>query len=232
MRRKTAVIGATREVVYSSEHWRLLKSLRSRALAVMEKLLCAGVECVAFGSVARGDVSKGSDVDLFVPCRLPSFKIELCVDEGEIVERVIMQATPQSLVKGHLHLAGGVDISFPLIEPTSSELDFYFFAGAVDYEQLCDDVRRCGVDKRLMWIVPTERGHVERPLSEVGAGVLSRRMGVGQRIVEERVRVLERRGRVGITGVYLHRRLAPFESFEQVLRDVVSRDAAVRRRVG
>jgi hypothetical protein len=232
MRRKTAEMGSQREVVYSKEHWRLLESLRSRAQKVMEALQCDGIESVVFGSIARGDVTKNSDVDLFITRRIPSFKIELCVDEVEVLERVITQATPGSLIKGHLRLAGGIDISFPLIDPTISELDFYFFAGALTCEQLCADVRKLGVDKRLMLITPTHKGHVERPVSDMSSGVLARSIGVCQRIVDERVRVLKRRRRVGITGLYLERKLAHFESFEQVLKGVVSKDAALRRRAG
>jgi predicted nucleotidyltransferase len=45
------------------------------------------------------------------------------------------------------------------------------------------------------------------------------------------MRVLERRADVGRTGIYLHRALAPEESFEQVLAEIAYSDPALRRRM-
>ena len=58
-----------------------------------------------------------------------------------------------------------------------------------------------------------------------------RRQGVGQDIVDERIRVLNRRARVGTTGVYLDRILAPDEGFESVLEDIIAANSLVRRRI-
>ncbi|MHC1571736.1 MAG: nucleotidyltransferase domain-containing protein [Methanosarcinales archaeon] len=229
MRRRTAEMGSRREVRYSEEHWKLLELLRTRARQTMERLSDNGIESLAFGSIARGDVTPKSDIDLFVRERIPSFRIELCIEEREILARVITQATPFSLIKGHLKLTGTIDISFPLIEPTDSEIDFHLLAGAVNTRELERSERKSGVDKRLMLIRPTREGHIEDPITDISSGVLARRIGVSQRIVDERRRVLTRRRRVGITGMHLERWLRGNESFEEVLSDLMKRDAALRR---
>jgi len=229
MRRRTGEMGSHREVRYSEDHWKLLEVLQTRATRTMERLEDNGIESLAFGSVARGDVTSNSDIDLFLTQRIPSFRIELCVEETDVIARVITQATPFSLIKGHLKLTGEIDVSFPLIEPTDSEIDFHFFAGAITTRELHRGERKTGVDKRLIRIRPTEEGHIEDPITDVSSGVLAREIGVSQRIVDERRRVLTRRSKVGITGIHLERRLASFESFEDVLCDLVNRDAALRR---
>ena len=221
-------MGSHRDIRYSEDHWKLLEVMQTRATRTMAHLEDNGIESLTFGSVARGDITSNSDIDLFVTRRIPSFRIELCVEETDVIARVITQATPFSLIKGHLKLRGDIDVSFPMIEPTDSEIDFHFFAGAISRE-LRRGERNPGVDKRLMLIRPTEEGHIEDPITDVSSGVLARKIGVSQRIVDERKRVLERRSRIGVTGMYLERRLAENESFEDVLSDLVDRDAAMRR---
>jgi len=67
MRGKTATYGDRKEVIYSEEHWKILRQKRERARAVMERLHEFGLEPILYGSVARGDVTKDSDVDIFIP---------------------------------------------------------------------------------------------------------------------------------------------------------------------
>jgi len=55
------------------------------------------------------------------------------------------------------------------------------------------------------------------------------KLGVSVDIVKERVYVLTRRDESGRTGVYLKRRLAPHESFEEVLRRLRDEDPAIRK---
>ena len=73
-----------------------------------------------------------------------------------------------------------------------------------------------GVDKRLMLIEPTPRGHVESPVAG-REGQVARLLGVDTRIVTERVRTLERRRSVGRTGVFLKHTLEPGEGFGEAL---------------
>jgi len=86
-----------------------------------------------------------------------------------------------------------------------------------------------GVDKRLMLIEPTPGGHVESHVAG-REGEVAKLLGVGINIVLERVRTLERRRRVGRTGVYLKRVLSPEESFSEVLRELSLSRPALRRR--
>jgi len=227
MRRKTAEMGPRREVVYGPETWEHLKVLRDRATVVLRALKAIDVDALVFGSVARGDVKPTSDVDIFIPRVASSMRVGLALS---IRERSIVQATPRGLVKAHLVLNDCTNVIFPLIHPKQTELEFYRFGGEVDLEGILENKRVCGVDKRLMFIEPTREGHVETPLSDLSPGWVAKKIGVGQPIVEERMRVLKRRADVGRTGVYLERQLMPDESFEQVLDELIYEDPALRRR--
>ena len=233
MRRKTATMGHQRTVTYEQGQWELLENLRQMAAGVMYSLGNAGFESLVYGSLARGDVSQGSDIDIIIPGVVRSFMVELALDEHGITGRKLVQATPGGLAKAHVYLPGNTMVTFPLVEPTVRELDFYAFGGQLGLDGLEDVVhnRVPGVDKRLMLIEPMPEGHIETPLSDLPPGSVARKVGVGQDIVEERIRVLNRRARVGITGVYLDRMLAPDEGFEAVLEEIAARDSLVRRRV-
>ncbi|PPA79881.1 MAG: hypothetical protein C00003105_01990 [ANME-2 cluster archaeon HR1] len=80
-----------------------------------------------------------------------------------------------------------------------------------------------------MVIEPNLKGHIETPVSDISHGALAKKLGTGQDIINERIRVLSRRARVGITGVYLERMLAPDEGFEVVLDSIAAEDSLVRR---
>jgi uncharacterized protein len=230
MRHKTAEMGPRREVVYGAETWEHLRALRERASAILTLLKDNDIDGYVFGSVARGDVKPTSDVDIFIPSRISSVRIGLALDD-RVREKSIVQATPRALVKAHLVLDEGTNVIFPLIPPRETELEFYRFGGQIDIKGIEEGERVCGVDKRLMFIEPTKEGHIEAPLSDLPPGWVAKQIGVGQAIVEERMRVLERRADVGRTGIYLHRGLAQDESFEQVLAEMAYEDPALRRRL-
>jgi len=220
------------EIVYDEERWRLFKELRKRALELMEVLVKRGFDPIVHGSVARGDVREGSDVDVVVPQVVPSYKIELALREAKLepMNREIVVATPWQLPKAHIYIEEDRSVTFPLLKPKQLEVEFYYFGGAASSEQVKQAVRVLGVDKRLMLIEPTPKGHIESPVMGKEAEV-AKRVGVGIDIVRERVQVLTRREDVGRTGVFIKRALMPNENFEEVFKRVVQGHPEVKVRL-
>jgi predicted nucleotidyltransferase len=224
-------MGERKEVVYDSVHWEDFRRLRGRAQEVLDALDQKRLDAMVFGSVARGDVKPTSDVDIFIPQVASSMQVLLALDDFTVLGTTITQATPRSLVKANIELEDNTAVTFPLIPPREVELEFYRFGGAIGLKEVKDGKRVPGVDKRLMLIEPTPTGHIETPLSDLSPGVVAKKVNVSQQIVEERMRVLERRADVGRTGVYVNRPLAPDESAEQVLAELIAEDPALRRRI-
>ncbi|MEM2934567.1 MAG: nucleotidyltransferase domain-containing protein [Methanocellales archaeon] len=231
MRKKPAQMGPRRAIVYNKERWEILSQLRAIASGIMLELDKHNIASIVHGSIARGDVTRNSDVDVFIPYLVKSFQVEFALSDYDVIERKLEQATPLSLIKAHLILENNAMVTFPVIEPQRRELEFYKFGGAISLPELKQNKRVAGVDKRLMLIEPSEEGHVEIPLRELSPGRVAKILGVSQDIVEERLRVLQRRAEVGRTGVYLERVLSRDESFETVLSEIASRDPAIRRRI-
>jgi len=226
--KKPEVLHEDRVVVYDDGHWPLLANLREKALSLMQKLETLGVQSYVYGSIARGDISKSSDIDIIVPYAVPSYKIDLAVGKG--AERELVQATPSSVLKGHLHLDDETTITFPLFKMMTREVEFYKWGGQVSLSQLKENVRVLGVDKRLLLIEPTESGHIERGV--IGyEHIIAKQLGVSIDIAHERVRVLTRRDEVGRTGVYLTQSITDDESFEEVAKSLKDSDPALRRTI-
>ncbi|MFQ6123034.1 MAG: nucleotidyltransferase domain-containing protein [Candidatus Heimdallarchaeota archaeon] len=222
-----------REIHYSEEHWTTLGSLREKAKQIMSVLAVGGIPTITHGSLVRGDVSRKSDVDVVVLFPVSSFKIEMFLEQKggfTIVEKILAQATPNHAIKGHIYLSPEISVTFPLVEFREREWGFYTFGGKLDLEELSKDLRKPGVGKQLLLIEPTEDGHIESPV--IGReSIVAKTVGVSIDVVEERVRVLTRRDEVGRTGVFLKTRIAPWETFEDVLNDIAARNPAVRRRL-
>lgn len=216
-----------RKVTYNDENWSMLSSIRSKALIVMEKI--SDFQPILYGSVARGDVHKGSDIDFFIEHIPETYLLEMALEDIGIKERSIVQATPWHLVKGSITLYTGETITFPITESKLREIEFYYFGGAIELEDLKKDKRVPGVDKRLILIRPTEDGHIEEEITGREAEV-SKLLNVSIDIVRERSQVLTRRDKIGRTGVYLNRVLMHDDSFEQVLKEICDKDSNVRRR--
>jgi predicted nucleotidyltransferase len=220
------------EVFYDGQHWRLLETLRNSALKLMGALSQFHLHSIVHGSIARGDVSRKSDVDVFVPEPPSSFVIENALEKAgfSFLRRVLVQATPVYALKGHVELAENVCVSFPLVKMRRVERDFYKYGGELSLQMLKDDLRVAGVDKRLMLIEPTLKGHVESSVvgrEEEVAGFLR----VSVETVYDRVRALRRRDEVGRTGVFVERELAADETFEMVLQRLADVNPAVRRKL-
>jgi hypothetical protein len=219
------------DIIYDEERWHLFRAMRQEAAAMMAPLRGAHIDCLAYGSLARGDVSDGSDIDVFIPSPQSPTIIEATLERHGVwpTGREIVQATPGYAAKAYVYTDELRGYSFPLVELRPTEREFYSFAGSIRPEQVEAGLRVPGVDKRLMLIEPTSRGHVESPIAG-REGEVAKLLGVGISIVLERVRTLERRRRVGRTGVYLKRVLSPEESFSEVLRELSLRRPALRRR--
>ncbi len=220
------------EIVYSERRWRLLKGLREKATELMEELEASTIHCIVHGSIARGDVSAKSDVDVFVPDPPSSFLIESALDDVSLTvgRRILVQATPSYAAKGYLELDPQTAVSFPLMKLRNVERDFYRFSGEATLETLEKDRRVIGVDKRLMLIEPTPQGHVESTI--VGREeTVARLLGVSVETVLDRAHALLRRDRVGRTGVFIKRELGRDETFEMVLDQLADEKPEVRRRL-
>lgn len=230
MAKKVARGYEMREVAYSEERWKTLMGLRRTAIMVMEELGSRGIDSIVHGSLARGDVSARSDIDVLVPQPILSLSLEGALSTAgySVAKREVTQATPLHVVKGIIHISGELKVTFPLMPFRGRERDFYKFGGEVDLQGLKTGRRVPGVDKRLMLIMPTAAGHVEFSVLDNVVEV-ARIIGVKVETIMERVRVLKRRDEVGRTGIYWKEELSEGESFEGALRDRLSKDPSLRR---
>jgi hypothetical protein len=220
------------EIVYDEERWRLLRLFRGQALEIMKALARASLPSVVHGSIARGDASKKSDIDIFLPEAPSSFIVESALETAglSVSRRVLVQATPAYALKGYVDLGGDRTVSFSLVKMRRVELDFYKYGGELGLQMLKDNLRVAGADKRLMLIEPTLKGHVESSIVGREAEV-ARFLGVSLETVYDRVRALLRRDAVGRTGVFIERELSSEETFEMVSQGLADENPAVRRRL-
>jgi hypothetical protein len=116
------------------------------------------------------------------------------------------------------------------VKPRQLELEFYYFGGAADLQQVERANRVAGVDKRLMLIEPTPHGHIESQVMGREAEV-AKKVGVGPDIVRERAQVLTRRADIGRTGVFIERELAPDEAFEVALQRLINENPEIKIRL-
>ena len=219
-------------VVYNEKRWRLLQELRRKAEKIMDVLESFNLRCIVHGSIARGDVTEKSDIDIFIPSLPSSFMVETALEQNGIPinRRIIVQATPSYAIKAYIEIEENVSVSFPLVKLRPLEREFYKFGGEISLEELKRNIRVPGVDKRLMLIEPTADGHIESSI--IGREEYAARLlGVSVDIVWDRVKALTRRDEIGRTGVFLERELSPEESFELVLKRLADKNPAVRRRM-
>ena len=220
------------EVVYGEKRWKLLEELRNKAIEIMEPLERANLYCIVHGSIARGDVSAKSDIDVFLPDPPSSFLIESALERAGLTvnRRILVQATPSYAAKGYMELDQQRVVSFPLMKLRTLERDFYRFGGEATLQTLKNNQRVTGVDKRLMLIEPTAKGHVESTIVGREENV-AKQLKVTVETVLDRVHALLRRDRVGRTGVFIERELGSEETFEMVLKQFAEENPAVRRRL-
>ena len=231
MAKKPSTRSECREVVYDSRHWSVFVNLRERAAQLMEALDKSNLESIVHGSIARGDVSEKSDVDVFLQTSASSFSVETALEKAGIrmERRLIVQATPTYAMKAHIEIAERVSATFSLMKMRRVEREFYSFGGKVSLQDIRKGLRAEGVDKRLMLIEPTREGHRESTV--VGREEqVARILGVSVETVMDRVHALTRRDQVGRTGVFVEEELRDNETFEMALARLADMNPAVRRR--
>lgn len=219
------------DVTYDQNRFRVLSELRSEARALLQALSKCSQKPVVYGSTARGDVDEESDVDIFIPTVVPSYQIQLALSRSgfTIGARHIVMATPWHLPKIHLDIGNERIVTAPLIKPRRIEREFYQFGGSLTLDELGDERRVPGVNKELKLIKPTPDGHIEEAV-EGQEGVVAKQLGISTQMVRERIAVLNRRERVGRTGVHIKRKLAPMENVETVLKQLVDDNPKIRQR--
>jgi hypothetical protein len=218
--------------IYDDARWCIFNQLRLETAYMMTPISDLHIEAKAYGSIARGDVSDGSDIDIFIP-HLPSpALIEASMDRYgiHVTMREIVQATPSYAAKGYIYVGEKRSYSFPLVDLRAVESEFYGFAGSVNSTQIEENLRVPGVDKRLMLIEPTPEGHNESPVYGI-EGIVAKKLRIDIAVVLERVKTLRRRKRFGRTGVYIKHSLAPEESFGEVFKSISRYRPALRRRL-
>jgi len=221
-----------RKVVYDVERWNLLRERRQKAAQIMEALEIFHLKSIVHGSIARGDVNRKSDVDVFIPYQASSFIAETALEKAGISvnRRLVVQATPTYAMKAYIEIGENTSVSFPLMKLRKVEREFYRFGGEVSLEDLKENLRVSGVDKRLMLIEPTEEGHRESAI--VGReDKIAKLLGISVETVLDRVHALLRRDEVGRTGVFIEKELLGDETFEMALKKLADQNPAVRRRL-
>ena len=221
-----------REVIYNAERWALLEKFRLNAKQIMRTLEDFHLETIVHGSIARGDITENSDIDIFIPSSVSSFVVETALERAGIPvnRRLVVQATPAYAMKAHIEIDANTSISFPLMKMRKVEREFYRFGGEATLQNLRENERIRGVDKRLMLIEPTREGHRESAI--VGREEhVAKLLGVSVETVLDRVHALMRRDEVGRTGVFIEKELSNDETFEIALKRLAYRNPAVRRRL-
>lgn len=221
-----------KEVTYASGHWALLGKYREKAARIMVALEGFRLQTLVHGSIARGDVNKNSDIDVFIANPQSSFLVETALEKARISvsEHLLVQATPNYAMKAYIEIDAKASVSFPLMRMRRVEREFYKFGGEVTLNQLRAGTRVTGVDKRLMLIEPTEKGHTESSI--IGREELTAKiLGVSAETVLDRVHALLKRDEVGRTGVFIKKQLASDETFEMALKKLADENPAVRRRM-
>lgn len=221
-----------REITYVQARWDLLQRLRGKAIGIMEALDKASLPSTVHGSIARGDVTEKSDIDIFIHAQPSSFAVETALERAglPVNRRLVMQATPAYAMKAHVEIDPSTTVTFPLMKMRRVEREFYRFGGEAALNGLRKGERIAGVDKRLMLIEPTPDGHHESTV--VGREEhVAKLLGISAETVLDRVHTLLKRDNVGRTGVFVKEELTPEETFEIMLRRLAGKNPAVRRRL-
>lgn len=215
------------EVEYTEEHWRLLKEKREIAKSVLLKLAETRLEGYVYGSVARGDVNKDSDIDVVI-FNPKIFELDMI----EADHKFIIQATPISTPKAYISLdpEESIVITFPLTKLKKDEEEFYYFGGILSLKDLMEDKRVPGVNKKLELIIPTPKGHIQIPLLN-NEEYASKILKISLSTIKEREQLLLRREEKGRRGVFLRYDLGKDENFAQAIRELSKHNKFFKRAI-
>ncbi len=229
---KSGILRAHKEsIYYSNEHWKILGIKRTRAIELLSLFHNEGLHPFVYGSVARGDVNASSDIDIIFINSVPTYLIEYILYKNGFNQtfREIIMATPKDPIKLYIYLNELECISLPLSKLTKTSLEFYDFGGKVNLDELQHEVRIAGVDKRLVLIQPTIKGHEENSIINNEA-LVAKELKISMDTINERIAVLSRREKHGRTGVFLKRSLDVKESVEDVMKKIASKNSIIRNK--
>lgn len=221
-----------KEIIYKKNQWTWLSNLRKKAKKILTILEKSNLNAIIHGSLARGDVNKSSDIDIFIPELVPSFRIESTLKRAkiEVANRFMIQATPNNSMKAYLEIDEIATISFQLMPLRRVEREFYRFGGALDLNQLNSRLRVRGIDKQLMLIEPTELGHIEQTILGIEDHA-AKLLGISSQTVLNRVNTLNKRKKSGRTGVFIKKQINSTQTFEMMLKQIADKNPLVRRRL-
>ncbi len=219
-------------VVYSDRDWQILNSKRHRAIDLLEMFAKEGLNPYIYGSIARGNVHQDSDIDIIFTDQIPSYQIEFILGKNSFKNyfREILMATPLDSLKLYIYLSEQECITVPLSKLNSKGLEFYDFGGKVNLKQLKSNIRVSGIDKRLVLIKPTSKGHDELSIIN-NERIAAKELGINIETVNERKKVLLKREKHGRTGVFLKRSIEIDESTEDVLKKLANKKSIVRKKL-
>ena len=206
--------------------------MREKAQEIINALGELKRSAIVHGSLARGDVDEQSDIDILIQNEVSTQLVESNLEAHGFhpYAREVAQATPMHSPKAHIYLDNEqkIAVTIPMLPLRSLETEFYNFGGTVGPKELLDHVRVPGCTKRLTLIEPTQQGHKESSIlgREVWTANL---LGISVKIVEERIRVLERRDKIGRTGMFLRIPVPDEMSFEEALTKEARENPALRR---
>lgn len=221
-----------RNIHYSEEHWELLRRKREKASKILATLSEKNIQGYVYGSIARGDCSEKSDIDIILFSPPTPFILERILDKKfNIYAKEISQATPKLAVKGHFYLDQKTTISFPITKLSQFEREFYTYAGKIALPVIKQFKERVpGIDKRLVLIIPTKEGHEERSI--IGREkTASKVVGVPMELILKRERLLKRRDKKGRSGPFIREKLGKNESFDSILRRLAARNPFLREQL-
>ena len=219
-------------IVYSEKHWAILKAKRERAVEIMDMFAKEGLNPYIYGSVARGNVHQNSDIDIIFLDQIPSFQIELVLEKNNINNyfKEILMATPKDSIKLYIYLSELESITLPISKLGKNGEEFYDFGGKINLHQLKEGYRVSGIDKRLVLIKPTPKGHEEISIIDNEA-IAAKEIGIRIKTVMERKKVLLKREKYGRTGVFLKRIIDFDETTEEVLKQLADRKSIIRKKL-